>query len=347
MTFEGLIALGLIMAVAGVLLVAAGVSTRRAARRAELDPPPSLPVAGIENGQPLPPPAPSPPSTRGGTILITLGVLLLIGVGTMGALLLYALSQLPTHLGRPLRVGGRQRLCGRRRGTGSHDDARPSVSGLGAWRRAWLGERWLTAARAEHASVPAFHHLAAQLAAIDAPVALLARCRAAADDETRHARRCFAIARTYAGIEWAAGHLPAPDGAPPDLPTLAVESYLDGCLGEGIAADLAHAGVTAAVDPVIRDSLEMIARDEAAHAELAWTVVELCVERGGASVRDALAEVAEAAPPHVSPGPVALGRAAARQIATARAAMARARLDRLLGVDGARDASEARHASAH
>jgi hypothetical protein len=203
------------------------------------------------------------------------------------------------------------------------------VAHLGAWRRAWLGERWLTAARAEHASVPAFEHLEARLVAAGARGALVARCRAAAVDEARHARRCFAIARTYAGIDWAAGAQPAAEGTPGDLPGLAFESLVDGCVGEAIAADFARAGAERASDPVIRESLEMIARDEAAHAELAWSVLEFCLERGGANVRNALAD-AVAVEPKVSPGPVELDRATCRQIAAARILDVRARLTTLL-----------------
>jgi hypothetical protein len=313
----------ILVALVGVGLVFSGIQASR--RRSSSPLQPEMPIAKIEDGRPLSPPPRASPTGGAGRIIF--GILLILGGSTFAAFL-YAIRDLSFKFGRPLRVNGRPRLCRRRRGTGSHDDARPSVAGLGAWRRVWLGERWLTAARAEHASVPAFAQLGAQLAAVGAPAALVARCEAAAADEVRHARRCFAISRTYAGIDWAAGAMPAVVPPPAELPTLAVESLVDGCVGEGIAADYAYAGAARATDPVIRSSLEMIARDEAEHAELAWAVIEFCVERDGAHVRAALADAiaASSVAPRVSPGPIELDRATRRRIAAARMARVHARL---------------------
>jgi hypothetical protein len=334
-----MIGLMILVIFVGAFLVVSGIQAGR--RRSPSPPQPWIPIAKIEDGRPLAPQADPPPP--GGFGRIFLGVILICG-GVGFAVFLYAISGIGFGtLGRPLRVNGRPRLCRRRRGTGSHDDARPSVAGLGAWRRARLGERWLTAARAEHASVPAFAQLGAQLAAVGAPAALVDRCEVAAADERRHARRCFAIARTYAGIDWAAGAMPAVVPPPAELPTLAVESLVDGCIGEGIAADYAYAGAVHATDPVIRSSLEMIAREEAEHAELAWAVIEFCVERGGSHVRAALADAIPASSvlPHMSPGPVELDRATCRRIAAARLARVRTRLAPLVGGGTMADAAGA------
>jgi hypothetical protein len=114
--------------------------------------------------------------------------------------------------------------------------------------------------------------------------------------------------------------------APDDLPSLAVESLLDGCLGEAIAADLARAAAARTADPVIGESLRMIAHDEAVHAELAWAVVEFCVERGDAEVSRALAGAARTAQASASRGPVDLARSECRRIADARLSSVRQRL---------------------
>jgi hypothetical protein len=58
-------------------------------------------------------------------------------------------------------------------------------------------------------------------------------------------------------------------------------------VAEGVAADVARTASMAATDPVVRDALAMIARDEETHAELAWSVLEWCLETRG--VRRAVA----------------------------------------------------------
>jgi hypothetical protein len=203
---------------------------------------------------------------------------------------------------------------------------------MGAWKRACLGERWLAAARAEHASVPAFRRLRNQLVAAGAPVALVERCDAAAVDEIRHARRCFALARAYSGVDWTAGALPCAPEPPVDLSSLAIESLVDGCIGEGIAADLARAGAQRATDPVIRETLMMFANDEAAHAELAWAVVLFCIERGDADVSRSIATAARTLQTSVSPGPVDLPRSECRRVADARLSYVRDRVATLMPV---------------
>jgi hypothetical protein len=286
----------------------------------------TIPVAKIEDGRPVPPAVGDGSSrqSRRGIGRIAFGIIL-AAVGGYVGYIADALSG-PFQLGRPFRVHGRPRQCRRARGTGWHDDARPALDQLGAWTRGRLGERWLAAARAEHASVPAFRTLASRLARAGAPVALVNRCEAAADDELRHARRCFALARGYSGVDWTAGALVHRADGSSDLSALAVESLLDGCIGEGIAADLARAGALGATDPVIRESLTMIANDEATHAELAWAIVAFCIERGGAAVRQSLGARARVDRVAVSPGPTGLGRSVCKQIARARLSRVRDRL---------------------
>lgn len=338
---------GILIAIIGLMLVVGGIVRRPAA--APLPPsPPMIPTAKIEDGRPLPsspppvwpssplpgqPSAPPDRPSRAGTVLmVTFGVVLM-GFGGCVISVIEALRGSDfLKLGRPYHVRKRVRLGRRARGTGWHDQARPCVDGVSAWRRARLGEQWLAAARAEHASVPAFQRLEAQLVALQAPLELVHRCRAAADDEVRHARRCFAIARTYAGIDWTAGALPAAAAEAPQLTAVAVESLVDGCAGEGIAADLAQAGADEALDPVIRESLAMIARDEAVHAELAWDVLAFCLERGGSEIETALIAELPRLRCSAEAGPTGLVRARCQQIARARVARVRERLSTLIAM---------------
>ncbi len=52
---------------------------------------------------------------------------------------------------------------------------------------------------------------------------------------------------------------------------------------------MAAHGAHSAEDPTIRGALEMIARDEAGHAELGWDVLAWCLTEGGPDVARAVA----------------------------------------------------------
>lgn len=291
------VVIALFLAVTAVTIVLSLVarSGKRAPGR------PALPPATTHDGRPVPGEPASGSSGRGLPLLI--GVLLLLVILGGGFLALaVGVGSMTYQLGRPLRRRGRPRLPNLALGAAS-DQAWPHMCGLGPWRRARLGARWLQAARAEHASVPAFVQLEAQLAAHGAPAALLDRCRVAAADEGRHADRCYAIARAYSGVPWAPGRMPAVSRAPVELAAIACESALDGCVGEAVAAEVARRGADRAVDPVIAVSLATIAAEEAAHAALAWDVVSWCVARDGAPVVRALVHAVTHTPVVASPGP--------------------------------------------
>ena len=320
-------AIGILIGLLGLILMVSGL-----ARTYPKPPEPSaLPTARIENGSALPPTLTVAPRSGVSAVRLTIGILLML-IGGGVALFAYALGTLHFSHGRPVRVGRRPRVGSRARGTGWHDDARPRTQGMGAWRCARQGERWLAAARAEHASVPAFRRLEAQLVALNAPAELVRRCRAAAADEVRHARRCFALARAYSGIDWTAGTLRIPDDEAVELSGVALESLVDGCVGEGIAADLANAGAQQALDPVIKESLAMIAVDEAAHAELAWDVLAFCLDRGGAEIEQALLDELPGLSASASPGPTGVSHATCKQLSRARLARVQERLSAMIAV---------------
>jgi hypothetical protein len=188
--------------------------------------------------------------------------------------------------GRPLRAAG---------------DARPWLGAACAARAAEAldddAQAWLADARAEAASVPAFRALAAELAAAGAPDALVARALGAAQDELGHAAACGAIAARV-GATSVALTLPSVPAraAAADRATwtrLAVESWTDGCLGEGAAAAWTAAASQRARDVSI-DGLALapaahaIAADEARHSALAWDVLAWACAVGGDDVRHAV-----------------------------------------------------------
>ena len=218
-------------------------------------------------------------------------------------------------------------------------------------RRSALGEElssavageWGRRAQGEWASVPAFLQLADQLVRARAPRGLVVRALRAADDELRHAEQSGRIAVEHRGAPLALGRVTPATRAPAvgleALRRLAVESWVDGCLGEGRAAETAAREGSRATDRRARDVQHGIASDEASHADLAWDVLAWTVREGGDDVRHAVWAARDAEPDHGSGGPSAidlraygiLDDASHRSIADETRARAEPRLSRLLG----------------
>ena len=91
-------------------------------------------------------------------------------------------------------------------------------------------------------------------------------------------RLAYGIASRYAGQDLGPAPL-AMDGAlaDQDLLSLIVNTVLEGCIGETVAAAEAAWGSDHAQDPVLKDALAEIAADEARHAELAFAFVHWAV----------------------------------------------------------------------
>jgi hypothetical protein len=154
---------------------------------------------------------------------------------------------------------------------------------------------WAHDGLAEHASIPAFARLADELDALGAPRILGYRARRAAGQEVAHTRMCFSIASALAGRTIVPTNCPAPRNRRPSLEQIAVEAWVDGCVGEGTAALVAREAAAKAGTPGLRAVLERIGRDETEHAALSWDVVSWAQQTGGALVARALAR-AELAP---------------------------------------------------
>ena len=169
-----------------------------------------------------------------------------------------------------------------------------------------LARLWSEMARGEHASVPAFSRLSLSLVALGAPARLVEAAHRAALEEIEHARLAFSLASSYAGSPVGPGRLIALHAAravtATSLAALAAESLVDGCLLEGVAADVARQALARARDDRARAAFAVVARDEASHAELAWDVVRWCCDQGGEAVRRRLLAALEKAPTSV-PGP--------------------------------------------
>lgn len=210
-----------------------------------------------------------------------------------------------------------------------------AAGGPGARAAAWLAE----VARLEAASVASFERLADELAAFGAPDALVARARAAAADEIRHAALLRELAeRRGACVE-------APRVAPfraRSLEAFALENAVEGCVLETFGALVGMAQAELAADVDVRRVMRTVAADEARHGELAWAVHAWAVHRlpaeaalrvratRDAALRALVAAAAEAEPTLDDAAACALGvlRGSSREALAARFAGAAARLAR-------------------
>jgi hypothetical protein len=167
--------------------------------------------------------------------------------------------------------------------------------------RGALVEAWLADAAAEHASVASFARVVLELLAVGAPSELVAAAIDAGQDEVAHAKSCYAIASRLGGRDKGPGRLPIVGAREATLVRVAVDTFVEGCVGETIAALAAERAAARAEDPAIREILEQIAEDESRHAALAWRTVRWAVCEGGldviAALRDAAASVLVAALP--------------------------------------------------
>lgn len=176
--------------------------------------------------------------------------------------------------GRPARVDGEPRFATLAEGSAWHAELALDVTPDAA-----LAGKWLEAARMEHASIAAFGATALRLMALGAPPALIAATHRAALDEIEHARIAFALACAYAGaalspVQFAG----AAQMTPMTLREVAIETFVDGCVGETVAAIEASREAEGAA-PALAAILRRIADDEAAHAALAWQIVAWCVRQ--------------------------------------------------------------------
>jgi len=242
-----------------------------------------------------------------------LGYVLLVAVGglvLLSGIVLYGLTH-PDCGSNPC-VGGRALRVAREavtaRATDAEgwrvDDSLLETASLPSDLRGALARLWTQSARDEHASVPAFSRLSLSLVALGAPAWLVGAAHRAALDEIAHARLAFSLASAYAGTPVGPGPLPELQTATAvtatSLVELSAESLIDGCLLEGVAAEVLRRALIRARDPRARAALAVIARDEASHAALAWDVVHWCCQRGGDPVRRGLTAALKKVPSSIA-----------------------------------------------
>ncbi len=132
------------------------------------------------------------------------------------------------------------------------------------------------AAYLEAASVHAFHRLARELAAHQAPQSLVSAALIAATQEVRHARVMSRLAKRFGGSA------PVPPQGPTHIRSLleiAVENVQEGCVRETYGALVAWLQAGTASDAKVRRALRIIAQEETEHSRLAFAVAEFCQNR--------------------------------------------------------------------
>lgn len=193
--------------------------------------------------------------------------------------------------------------------------------------RAFAARAWLEDAAMEHASVASFGRVALELLSLGAPPELVEGAHLAALDEIRHARVCLSFARACGADDLEPGRLAAVPQRSADFARFAADTFIEGCVGESLAALVVTRAAAGAEDQELRAALEGIGADEARHAALAWKMVSWAVERGGAHVLAAVHEAADRLRPEASEGASAglepdgidrLGRLGGQELARAR-----------------------------
>jgi hypothetical protein len=140
---------------------------------------------------------------------------------------------------------------------------------VGVPRSARLGAYLAEAAYLEAASVDAFRRLRRELISHGAPRRLTRAAERAARDEIRHARVTSALARRHGET---APRARRGSRAVRDLPAIAIENAVEGCVREAYGALVATWQAETAADAGVRAAMKRIARDETRHAALAFAV---------------------------------------------------------------------------
>lgn len=157
-----------------------------------------------------------------------------------------------------------------------------------------IASEWLADARMEHASIASFARFTLDLLACGAPSQLVEEAQRAALDEVAHARICFTLAARYGTTSYGPGALATADASgAADLAGAVRLAFLEGCVGETLAANQARAACEISGDAQVAAALARIAEDEARHAQLAWRFVAWAGAQGAVDLRRELGPVLE------------------------------------------------------
>jgi hypothetical protein len=203
--------------------------------------------------------------------------------------------------GRPFLVQGEARLAVVVEGAGWSGNSRRDAVGLSGMECETLSAHYARLGLMEHASVAAFARFTLELLAHGAPAALVTDAQRALGDEIEHARLCFTLASRYAGHAVGPGPLDVTHAlGSVELASTLLTTFLEGCIGETLAALEARVALEQATDDAVRQALARIADDEWQHALLGWRFVQWALPRCagvGRALREALNAALDAATP--------------------------------------------------
>ena len=200
----------------------------------------------------------------------------------------------PVH-GRPLTVNGVPRVAPSTRNDDWFEVVEVDLTGLTPNERTQLAAAWQQAGLYEHASVASFARFALELMALQAPPELLLEATRAQADEVLHARACFSMASAFSNAQLGPGELNLSGvmNREVNAKEVLVQTILEGCINETLAAaEAAWLSERATLAPIHRVQ-KQIAEDESRHAALGWKTVrwilQLHPELAG-SAQDAFAK---------------------------------------------------------
>lgn len=165
---------------------------------------------------------------------------------------------------------------------------------LTAAERQRLAETWRRRASAEYLAVSTFSVLCIDLVAAAAPADVLSHCVRSQLDEIRHAELAIRMVEIYGGarIQPPPGMSTLPDS--PDRPKLhqaVANTLLVSCVSETYATTVLTATRDLTTDPVAHAVLTSIYSDEVMHARLGWSYLRWAIDRAGAPVVEAAAQM--------------------------------------------------------
>ncbi|ETO35071.1 hypothetical protein RFI_02004 [Reticulomyxa filosa] len=149
-----------------------------------------------------------------------------------------------------------------------------------------LSGQWLSAALSEHASIAAFNKVSLQLMVLGSPMDLLEAVQKAALDEWRHTQISLKYGSKYRGltndtltIGAFPRHVLDMDANPDRIRDIAHETFIHGCVQETlgcliIAKQCNNIANSESVDSALLEDILAIGKDEVAHAQLAWNILQ-------------------------------------------------------------------------
>ena len=140
--------------------------------------------------------------------------------------------------------------------------------------RTAVAEYWAHRSASEAHAADLFAQLAADLRTAGADAVVLDLADRAVGDERRHAETCLAVASHYAGSTVVSEYVTPARREGPQTDDLALRAALHAtafcCIQETIACAWLDACLSRSSEPIVRDALHPMLRDETRHARLGW-----------------------------------------------------------------------------